>query len=91
LDGHPVTIVGVGPEGFVGVTPLIDMQAYIPLGMAAQMGSAGREFYSNPQTHAALLLARPRPEVTPELAAQTLAEAGKELQQQYPRPEPVKN
>jgi len=33
INGHPVTIVGVGPKGFLGPTPLIEMEAYLPLGM----------------------------------------------------------
>ena len=85
LDGHPVTIVGIGPEGFVGVTPLIDMQAYIPLGMAAEIGATGRDFYSNSQTRAALMLARLQPGITRDRAAQVLAATGTQLQQEFPR------
>ena len=38
LDGHPVTIIGVAPEGFYGVYPLVDVQGYLPLGMATIEG-----------------------------------------------------
>src|SRR5260370_26877181 len=33
LNGRGVTIVGVAPEGFHGLCSLVDMQAYIPLGV----------------------------------------------------------
>src|SRR5215831_9618872 len=33
LNGQAVTIVGVTPEGFHGLCSLVDMQAYIPLGV----------------------------------------------------------
>jgi predicted permease len=38
LDGHPVTIIGVAPRGFYGVYPLLDVQGYLPLGMATIEG-----------------------------------------------------
>jgi macrolide transport system ATP-binding/permease protein len=38
LDGHPVTIIGVTPQGFYGVYPLLDVQGYLPLGMATIEG-----------------------------------------------------
>jgi len=38
VDGHPATIVGVAPEGFFGTSPLISVQAYIPLGMLTMEG-----------------------------------------------------
>jgi predicted permease len=38
LDGHPVTIIGVAPKGFYGVYPLLDVQGYLPLGMATIEG-----------------------------------------------------
>src|SRR5579872_4951815 len=31
INGHPVTIVGVAGKGFLGPTPLLVMQAYLPL------------------------------------------------------------
>jgi predicted permease len=33
IDGQPATIVGVAPEGFFGTSPLISVQAYLPVGM----------------------------------------------------------
>ncbi|HWF05345.1 MAG TPA: ABC transporter permease, partial [Candidatus Angelobacter sp.] len=33
MNGHVVTVMGVAPEGFHGTYSLVDMQAYLPLGM----------------------------------------------------------
>jgi len=33
MNGHPVTVIGVTPEGFHGTYALVDMQAYLPFGM----------------------------------------------------------
>jgi len=35
INGHPVTVVGVAPEQFHGVQALVDIQGYLPLGMAS--------------------------------------------------------
>jgi len=40
VDGHPVTIVGVAPEGFYGINLLSAPQAYLPLGMPVYGGQA---------------------------------------------------
>jgi len=34
VDGRPVTIIGIAPQGFFGAYPLLDVQAYLPVGMA---------------------------------------------------------
>src|SRR5271168_814201 len=35
VDGHLVTVVGVAPRSYHGITPLLAVQAYLPLGMIA--------------------------------------------------------
>ena len=49
INGRPVTIVGVGPEGFDGITPLITMQAYLPLGMATLDSGGNTDFLTDPK------------------------------------------
>jgi len=39
IDGHPVMVIGVAPKGFYGAYPLIDVQGYLPLGMATLEGN----------------------------------------------------
>jgi len=46
LNGRPVTIVGVAPKGFFGVYPLLDVQGYLPMGMAILEGNQN-DFMSN--------------------------------------------
>ena len=38
VSGRPVTIIGVAPEGFRGVSSLLEMQGYLPLSMCAFEG-----------------------------------------------------
>jgi putative ABC transport system permease protein len=33
MNGHPMTVIGVAPQGFHGTYALVDMQAYLPFGM----------------------------------------------------------
>lgn len=42
LDGHPVTVIGVGPKGFHGVYPFEETQAYLPLSMPLVENSGSR-------------------------------------------------
>ena len=35
VDGQPVTIAGVAPQGFHGLYPTADVEGYMPLGMAS--------------------------------------------------------
>ena len=40
VNGHPFTIVGVAPKDFHGLSPLLDMQAYVPYAMAVTLGES---------------------------------------------------
>jgi predicted permease len=40
VDGHPVTVVGVAPQGFSGLASFLSIQAYLPLGMAILEGNS---------------------------------------------------
>ena len=61
INGHPVTIIGVAPNGFLGPTPLLNIQAYLPLSMfLIERGVAG-DFLANPSTRSMLALARVKP------------------------------
>jgi len=57
VDGHPVTIIGVAPKGFVGVYPIISVQGYLPLGMLPIEGQAA-DFMTNRQIRGTPVLAR---------------------------------
>ncbi|HKS76535.1 MAG TPA: permease prefix domain 1-containing protein, partial [Terriglobales bacterium] len=58
VNGHAVTIVGIGPKEFLGLTPIVEMQAYLPLGMMTLETGENTEFLSNPAARGLLIVAR---------------------------------
>jgi predicted permease len=85
-NGHPVTIVGVAPKGFLGPTPLIEMQAYLPLNMATVETAGTTDFLTAPGSRNLLILARLAPGVSIQRANVVLTSLGPQLTKQYPRP-----
>ena len=87
LNGHPVTIVGIAAKGFVGITPILETQIYLPLGMAAVNQAHVRDFMGDPKVRRLLILGRERPGVSLEEAQAVLTVVGRRLLKQYPREE----
>jgi predicted permease len=83
VNGHPNTIIGVTPKGFVGVYPLLPAQGFLPLGMAVNAGNAA-DFMTNRQLRTAPVLARLRPGVSLQQAQASLAVVSQRLSQEYP-------
>ena len=83
INAHPFIVVGVAPKGFYGVYPLIDAQAYMPLGMQTIEGVAN-DFMTNRRAQPITLLARLRTGVSLQQARAALDVVGKRLAQQYP-------
>src|SRR5215470_10856977 len=86
VNGHPVTIVGVAPKGFLGPTPLIEMEAYLPLSMMTVETAGNTNFLAAPGTRNMLILARLAPGVSIQRADGVLASLGPLFTKQYPRP-----
>ena len=86
VNGRPVTIVGIGPKGFLGPTPLIEMEAYLPLGMRTVETGGSTAFLADPGTRDLIIVARLAPGVSIERANAALALLGPQLAKQYPRP-----
>ena len=86
VNGHPVTIVGVAPKGFLGPTPLIEMEAYLPLSMMTVETAGNTDFLAAPGTRNMLILARLAPGVSIQRADGVLASLGPQFTKQYPRP-----
>jgi putative ABC transport system permease protein len=85
INGHPVTIIGVTSKGFLGPTPLIETQAYLPLGMyLIERGVAG-DFLANPNTRSMLAFGRVKPRENIKEVQSELAVVGQRLLKQYPR------
>ncbi|HTU34446.1 MAG TPA: ABC transporter permease [Candidatus Acidoferrum sp.] len=72
VNGHPMTIIGITPKGFHGLTSLLDNQGYIPLGMAPALGDAPADYRDNRTQGGFLVIARLRSTVS-------LGEAGSAL------------
>ncbi|HTS35637.1 MAG TPA: ABC transporter permease [Candidatus Solibacter sp.] len=85
INGHAVTIVGVAPKGFLGATPLVEAQAYLPLGMYGIERGVADDFLSNPKTRSMVLFARLKPGTTNAQMQSGLALIGERLLKEYPR------
>jgi predicted permease len=85
VDGRAVTIVGIAPEGFLGITPIIDMEAYLPLGMALIERGGDAGLLTDPRTRSLLIVGRLLPGTSIERANASLAVVGRNLVKAYPR------
>ena len=86
VNGRSVTIVGVAPDGFLGPTPLIEMQAYLPLGMMTIETAGSTAFLTDIATRNLIIVARLARGVTLDRANAALAPLGPQFAAQYPRP-----
>jgi predicted permease len=85
INGHPVTIVGVAPKGFLGPTPIFEMEAYLPLGMMTVETGDSAAFLTDVGTRDLLIVGRVAPGISIERANAALAPLGQQLAKQYPR------
>ncbi|HEV2388855.1 MAG TPA: ABC transporter permease [Candidatus Acidoferrales bacterium] len=86
LDGQPVTIVGVAPKGFHGTYSLLDIQAYLPLGMAA-IEDPTSDFMTNRNIRNLFLQASLKPGVKLGQAQAALAVVSRRIAGQNPATE----
>jgi len=82
VNGHPVTIVGIAPEGFHGLSSLLEVQGYMPLGMAAAMNDAPADFLTDPKNGNLELIGRLRSGVNLDQVEAALQVAGQRLAEQ---------
>ena len=87
VNGHNVTIIGVGPKDFFGPTPLLHIQAYLPLGMLVIDAGTASDFLAKADARALVVLARLKPGVAPERVKPALDVAGQHLLERHPRPD----
>src|SRR6204780_5342477 len=83
VDGHPITIVGVAPEGFYGINSLISVQGYMPISLL-EIGGPPDDFMTNRQLRNLPVLGRLRPGTGLQEAQASLSVIGRRLSQQYP-------
>lgn len=82
FDGHPVTVIGVAPQGFQGVQPIVSIAGYLPLGMAAITQPPG--FMENRGERGLLVVGRLRKGVDLQQAQAALTVVSQRLSRQYP-------
>jgi predicted permease len=91
INGHSVTVIGVTRRGFLGPTPLIEAQAYLPLNMYSIERGVAPNFLTNPNARNILAFARVKPNARMEQIQSMLAVVGQRLLRQYPRDHEVRN
>jgi predicted permease len=87
INGHPVTIIGVGPKDFFGPTPLLHIQAYLPLGMLVVDAGTPADFMAKADSRSLIIFARLKPGDTPKSVKPALDIAGQHLLERHPRPD----
>ncbi len=83
LDGKPFTVVGVAPKDFYGPYPILEAQAYLPLGMNTIEGTP-HDFMDNRGMRQLVLLARLRDGVTLDQATASLGVIAQHLGADFP-------
>lgn len=86
VNGRPVTIVGIGPKDFLGPTPIVEMQAYLPIGMITVETGGKTDFLTDPNDRRLLVVGRLASGVNLERANSGLVPLGAHLLKEYPRP-----
>ena len=85
INGHPVTIIGVAAKGFLGPTPLLQVQAYLPLSMYLVERGVGADFLADPNARSMIALARVKPGVDIKQVQSELSVVGERLLKRYRR------
>jgi predicted permease len=71
VNGHPLTVIGVGPQGFTGTTLGEKPRVYVPISMRGQM-SPGFRGFENRRTYWIYAFGRLKPGVSMERAHSVL-------------------
>lgn len=83
VDGHPITIVGVGPKNFDGISSFLRSQVFLPLGMAFIDGYP-MDLMTNRKLQMVMLYGRLRPDVSLKTAQAKLDLVERHFSEQYP-------
>jgi predicted permease len=87
INGHSVTIIGVGPKDFFGPTPLLHIQAYLPLGMLVIDAGTPQDFLVKADARPLIIFARLKHGAGPEQVRPPLDVVGRHLLARHPRPD----
>ncbi len=83
MNGRPATVLGVTPEGFHGLFSVIDMQAYVPMGIRT-LWSDNEDFWTKRDTRGLKVFGVLKPGVSMKEAQSSLDVVMGRLAQQYP-------
>lgn len=83
VDGHPITVVGVGPKDFDGISSFLRSQVFLPLGMAFMDGYP-MDLMTNRKLQILMLYGRLKPGVSLKTAQAKLDIIQQRFQEQYP-------
>jgi predicted permease len=84
LDGQMVTVIGVVPKEFHGPYNVVELQAYVPVGMIG-IESRHSSFFTDRHDTELRVLATLRPGVTPKQAEAALTVIAQRLAKEYPQ------
>ncbi|HYL85693.1 MAG TPA: ABC transporter permease, partial [Candidatus Angelobacter sp.] len=84
VNGHPVTIIGVAPKGFCGISPILDTQAYLPIGMAAITADSKPDFLADRKAENLVIFGRLSKSLRPEGAKPELDVVARRISEQFP-------
>jgi macrolide transport system ATP-binding/permease protein len=87
VDGHAFTIVGVAPESFHGLNSVLDMQAYMPMGMATVEGYFKNDFMADRNARSFIVFGRLKRGVGLQRAKATLNVIAHRLSEEHPKDE----
>jgi predicted permease len=85
LNGHPVTVIGIAPKGFLGPMPVLEIQAYLPLSMYVVERAIKDDFLADAKARGMLALVRMKPGADMKQVQSEMAVVGQRLLKQYPR------
>jgi len=86
-NGRPATVIGITPREFHGVSALVDIQGYLPLGMQQVDSSYEQDTPTNRGLRNLALYARLSPEVRLQKAQSALDVIGERLAKENPKTE----
>ena len=84
LNGIPVTVIGVTPQSFHGVSPLFGLQVFIPLGMQPAIETMPQDEWIKRSHRAMRLFGRLQPGIAPSQADTTLAVLARRFAAEHP-------
>ncbi len=84
LNGHPLTVVGVGPANYQGAFVGVDVQYWVPLDTAVTLEESLREEMEDRGDRSFFMLARMRPDVGITEATAALDAVTARLRLEYP-------